>query len=65
MNDTKPAPFTEHTPVVELVTDVTPSLPVVNNGVNDVPTTGDAGRFEIDTDVTPTITDCPKPCVAA
>ena len=41
--------MTVHTAVVELVTDFTPSLVVVKVGVNEVPTTGNAGTFEIDT----------------
>ena len=50
MNDTAPVPtFTVHTPVVELVTDVTPSLLVVNVGVNESPTTGDVGVLLIAT----------------
>ena len=50
MNDTSPA-FTVHTPVVELVTDVTPSLLVTTVGVNDAPTGGKVGKLLIVVDI--------------
>jgi hypothetical protein len=46
-NVTSPNSFTEHTPGVELVTDVTPSPFVETAGVNESPTFGDPGIFEM------------------
>ena len=67
MNDTTPVTkFTVHTLVSELVTDFVPSLLVVNVGVNESPTTAEAGRFEIETDVLAfaTLTCCACPSTA-
>jgi hypothetical protein len=53
-----PGPFTEHTAVVDDVTDFTPSPDVTTVGANEPPTVPEPGIFEIDGEV-----DVPLPIV--
>ena len=57
---------TVHTDGVNDVTDVTPSLGVDTEGVNEPPTAAEPGMFETDTLVAPraTVNDCAEPSAA-